>query len=78
MVTGFPPGSAHVGFEVVDGTFHNGSDFIGGKPFLRVTLDAGKPTEVHVVVSISGPSFLAVLQGSLQSQTHCPFTMWTF
>ena len=57
MVTCFSPGDTHAGFEVVDGTFHNGSDFIGGIPFIRITLDAGEHAEVHVIVSISGPAF---------------------
>lgn len=78
MVSGFPPGDTHVGFEMVDAPFHDGPDFIKGNPFIRIPLDARKHTEVHVFVSIGGVSFLAVLHGASQSQTHCPFTMWTF
>ena len=78
VVTGSASGNAHIDFEVADGTFYNRSDFIEGFPFVRITLDAGEHAEVHVVVSISGASFFAVLHGSGQSHTHSPFTMWTF
>lgn len=56
MVTGFPPGDTHVGCEMVNAPFHDGSDFIKGNPFIRIPLDAGKHTEVHVFVSIGGTS----------------------
>ena len=58
---------------MADGTFHYGSDFIGGDPFTRVTLDAGKHTEVHVVVSISGPSFFGGAAGLLTVADPLPF-----
>ncbi len=73
MVTGFSPGNAHVGFEVVDGTFHNGPDFIGGNPFLGVALDTGEHTEIHVVVSVSGPPLLGGAAGFLTVTDPLPF-----
>ncbi len=63
---------------MVNAPFHDGPDFIKGNPFIRIPLDTGKHTEVHVFVSIGCAPFLAVLQESGQSHTHCPFTMWTF
>lgn len=54
MVPGLPSGDAHIGFEVVNGTFHNSPYFIEGNPFIRIPLDTGKHTEVHVFVSIGG------------------------
>ena len=35
MVSRFPSGDVHVNFQVVDGTFHNSSDFIKGISILR-------------------------------------------
>lgn len=46
----------YVGFEMVNAPFHDGSDFIKGNPFIRIPLDAGKHTEVHVFVSIGDTS----------------------
>ncbi len=78
MVPGLPPGDAHVGFKVVDGPFYDRPYLIEGIPFNGIPLDAWEHAEVHVFVSIGGaPFFFAVLQGSGQSQTHSPFTMWT-
>lgn len=57
MVTAPASGGTHIHFEVVDGTFYNRSDLIEGPPFVRITLDAGKHAEFHVVVSISGATF---------------------
>lgn len=56
MITGFPPGDAHVGLEMVNGTFHGSPCFIKGVPFIRITLNAGEHAEIHVVVGISGTS----------------------
>ena len=55
MAAGFPPCGAHVGFKVIDGALYNGSDFIEAIPFLCVSLDARKHTEIHVFIGISGP-----------------------
>ena len=63
MAAGFPSGDTHVGFEVVNAPFHNSLDFIKGNPFIRIPLDTGKHTEIHVFVSIGCASLLAVLQG---------------
>lgn len=57
MVTGHPPGNTHVGFEMVNGPFHNSPDLIEGTPFSGIPLDTEEHTEVHVFVSISGTSF---------------------
>lgn len=78
MVTGFPFGNAHVGFEMVNGALYNSPYFIEGDPFIGIPLDAGEHAEVHVFIRVRGTSFFAVLHGLLQSQTHCPFTIWTF
>ena len=77
MVPGFSFGNAHVGFKVVDGSLYNGPDLVKGYPFFAIPLDTGKNMEIHVFISISGAPFFAVLQGSLQSQTHCPLTICT-
>ncbi len=39
MVTGFPPGDTHVGFEMVNAPFHDCFDFIKGNPFIRIQLN---------------------------------------
>ena len=74
MVPGFSPGNAHVGFKMIDGSFDNGPDLVKSNPFLRVSLNTGKHTEIHIFIGISGAPFLAVLQGFLQSQIHAPFS----
>lgn len=65
MVAGHPSSNAHVGLEVVDGSFHDGSDFIKGTPFLGIPLDAGEHAEVHVLVSVSGAPFFGSAAGFL-------------
>ena len=57
MITGFPSGNTHVGFEMVNSPLHDCPDFIEGIPFVRIPLNAQKRAEVHVVVSISGATF---------------------
>ena len=42
---------------MVDGTFHNGSDFVKGIPFFGISLDAGEHAEIQISVCISGTSF---------------------
>ena len=58
MAAGFSSGNTHVDFQVVNGTFHNGSDLVKGNPFIRIPLDTGKHAEVQIFVSISGTPFL--------------------
>ena len=57
VVFGFSSGNTHVDFQVVDGTFYNGSDFIKGIPFIGISLYAGKYAEIQIFVCISGASF---------------------
>ena len=54
VVPGLAACNTHVGFKVVDGTFHNGADFVKGDPFIRIPLDAGEHAEIHVFISVSG------------------------
>lgn len=54
MVAGLPPGDTHVDLEMVNASFHDGSDFIKGNPFTRLSLDTRKHTETHVSVCIGG------------------------
>lgn len=42
VIPGFSAGNAHVDFEVIDGTFHNGADFIGVVPLFRIPLNSGE------------------------------------
>ena len=67
----------HIDLKVVDCTLYNSVNLIKGDSFLRAPLDSGKFMEVHVFIGIGGTPFFAALQGFLQSQTNCPFTMWT-
>lgn len=45
-VSGFPSRNTHIDFQMVNSTFHNGSDLVEGIPFFRVTLNAGGHAEV--------------------------------
>ena len=63
MIPGLSPGDTHVGFEMVNAPFHNGPDFIKGNPFIRIQLDTGKHTEIHVFVSIGCMPFLMAMPG---------------
>ena len=36
MIPGLSPGDTHVGFEMVNTPFHDGSDFIKGNPFIGI------------------------------------------
>lgn len=40
MVSGFATSNTHVDFEMVDGSFDDGSDFISIKSIFRITLNA--------------------------------------
>ena len=40
MVSGFATINTHVDFEMVDGSFDDGSDFISIKSLFRITLNA--------------------------------------
>lgn len=81
MITGFPPGNAHVGLEMVNGMFHGSPRFIKGVPFIRITLNAGELAEIHVVVGMyvpflqwcrapCSPSPTVLLPYGLWGQTH--------
>ena len=59
VVPGLAAGDTHVGLKVVDGTFHNGADFVKGDPFIRIPLDAGEHAEIHVLISVSGTSLFS-------------------
>ncbi len=52
MVPGFSSGNAHVDFQVVDGAFNDGSDFVKRVPFIRITLNAREHTQVKVFVCV--------------------------
>lgn len=73
MVTGFPPGDAHAGFEMVNGPFHNSPYFIEGNPFIGIPLDAGEHAEVRVFVSVSGTSSFRRTAGLLTITDPLPF-----
>ena len=64
IVSGIPPGDAHVGFEVGDGPLHDGSYLVEGIQFIGIPLDAREHAEVHVFVSIGGTSFFGSAAGS--------------
>lgn len=57
MITGVPPSDAHVGFEMVNGSLHNGFYFIERGSFIKIPLYAREHAEVNVFVSVSGTSF---------------------
>ena len=59
VVSGFAACDTHVGLKVVDGAFHNGADFVKGEPFIRIPLDTGEHTEIHVLISVSGTSLFS-------------------
>ena len=54
MVPGFSSGNTHIDFQVVDGTFHNSSDFVKGIPFIGIPLNAGKHAEIQIFICIGG------------------------
>ena len=56
VVARFSSGDAHIDFEMVDGAFNGGSDFVKRGPILGIPLNTGKHTEVHVVVCVGCPS----------------------
>ena len=59
VVPGLAASDTHVGLKVVDGTFHNGADFVKGDPFIRIPLDAGEHAEIHVLISVSRTPFFS-------------------
>ncbi len=73
MIPGLSPGNTHVGFEMVNAPFHDGPDFIKGNPFIRIPLDTGKHTEVHIFVSIGCASLLSGAAGLLTIAYPLPF-----
>lgn len=56
MVSRLSTCDTHIGFKVVDRTFYDSPDFIKSGPFIRIPLDAGKSSENHVFIGISGMS----------------------
>lgn len=73
MVAGLPPGDTHVDLEMVNASFHDGPDFIKGNPFIRIPLDTGKHTEVHVFISIGCTPFFSGAAGILAIAYPLPF-----
>ena len=69
MVPGFSSGNAHVGFKMIDGSFDNGPDLVKSNPFLRVSLNTGKHTEIHIFIGISGATFFSSTAGFFTKQT---------
>ena len=65
MVAGSFSSNTHVGFEVVDGSFYNGPYFVESIPFRRISLDAGKHTEIHVLISVGGAALFGSAAGSV-------------
>lgn len=63
MVPGSSSSNTHVDFQVVNSTFHNGSDLLKGDPVIRILLDTGEHAEVQIFVSISGMPFLCRCTG---------------
>ena len=73
VVPVFSSGNSHVASQVVYGPLHRGSDLVKGIPFIGIPLDTGVYAEIEIFIGVSSRPFLAVLQGFLQSQLHCPF-----
>ena len=42
---------------MVDGTFHNGCDFVKGIPFIGISLDFEEHAQIQIFVCISSVSF---------------------
>ena len=63
VVSGFSSSNTHVDFQVVNSTFHNGSELVKGEPVIRIPLDTGEHAEVQIFVSISGTPFLCRCTG---------------
>lgn len=63
MVSGFSAGNTHVDFEMVDGTFDNGLDFISISPLFGITLNTGEHTKIHIFISVCGFSFCSGAAG---------------
>jgi len=73
MIPGFSSGNAHVGLKVVDGSLYNGPDLVKGYPFFAIPLDAGKHTEIHIFISISGTPFFCSAAGVFAVTEPLPF-----
>lgn len=56
-VPDFPFSDTHVGFEVVNGSFHDHSYFVEEILFVGIPLDTWKHAEVNIFVSIGSMSF---------------------
>lgn len=78
MVPGFSSGNAHVGFKMIDGSFDNGPDLVKSNPFLRVSLNTGKHTEIHIFIGISGATFFSSTAGFFTVADPCPLLIAHF
>ena len=58
MVSGVLTSNAHIGFEVVDGSFYGSSYFIEGIPFNGITLNPRKHAKFHVFIGVSSSALL--------------------
>ena len=56
VVPSFTARDTHVCLKVVDGTLHNGTDFVKGDPVIRIPLYPREHAEIHVVISVSSTS----------------------
>lgn len=59
MVSGVLTSNAHIGFEVVDGSFYGSSYFIEGIPFNGITLNPRKHAKFHVFIGVSSSALLS-------------------
>ncbi len=73
MIPGHSPGDTHVGFKMVNAPFHDDPDFTKRNPFIRIPLDTGKHTEVHVFVNISCAPLFSGAAGILATAYPLPF-----
>ena len=73
MIPGHSPGDTHVGFKMVNAPFHDDPDFTKRNPFIRIPLDTGKHTEVHVFVNISCAPLFSGAAGILPTAYPLPF-----
>ena len=60
---GLSSGNTHVDFQVIDGTFHNSSDFVKGILFIGIPLNARKHAEIQIFIRIGGASLFGCTAG---------------
>lgn len=58
VILGFFP-VTYIDFQVINGVFHNDSDFVKMMLFFLITLDAWKHTAIKIFISISSSTFKA-------------------